>query len=260
LVEKSQADTLRDHLNLKLDQKFDFSQTSNVTADIKSFCDVNKKRQWTEPSIRASYTRLLTQIAKNRGITLEHLGKKTKRPKFNKRLQSTITAKPVGTLEQTTGEPSQQTQKIMLDKDGKPIAEVRHWENFDAEGVSATLNAFYLLIRVTYPELEALTPDEKTSLGRMWLPAFQRYLTENWAYIGIPFLATMGIMLPKVAEARKKNKAKKEETPTNKKAKEEQKERKERKIICPDCKAEFNSFVTLRDHKRICPKKPKIVK
>jgi len=260
LVDKSQADTLRDHLNLKLDQKFDFSQTSNVTADIKSFIETNKKREWTEPSVRASYNRLLQQLAKNRNITLEHLGKKTKRPKFNKRLQSTITAKPVGTIEQTTGEPAQ-PQKIMVDKDGKPVQQiVRQWENFDAEGVSATLNAFYLLIRVTYPELEALTPDEKTSLGRMWLPAFQRYLTENWAYIGIPFLATMGIMLPKIADARKKNKAKKEDTPENKKAAEEQKEKKSRKIICPDCKAEFNSFVTLRDHKRICPKKPKIVK
>ena len=31
-------------------------------------------------------------------------------------------------------------------------------------------------------------------------------MTENWAIIGIPFLATLGIFIPKIVEARKKKK------------------------------------------------------
>jgi len=67
------------------------------------------------------------------------------------------------------------------------------------------------------------------------------------------------MMLPKIAAARKSHKAKKEapKTPEDEKALKEQKERKERKIICPDCNQTFNSFVSLRDHKRVCSKKPK---
>jgi len=261
MVEKSQADTLRDHLNLKLDQKFDFSQTSNVTADIKSFCEANSSRKWTEPSVRASYNRLLQQLAKNRNITLEHLGKKTKRPKFNKKLQAAITPKPVGKLDSQQTEQAQTTQAPpRMGADGKPIQQIANWENFDSEGVAATFNALFLSIRIAYPELEALTKEEKDSLGKMWLPAFQRYLTENWAYIGIPLIATFGMMTPKIAAARKLHKKNKEiaqVTPETIKATAEQKDRKERKIVCPDCRTEFNSFVALRDHKRVCPKKPK---
>jgi len=226
LVEKSQADTLRDHLNLKLDQKFDFSQSSNVTADIKSFNEQNKSRNWTEPSVRASYNRLLQQLAKNRGVTLEHLGKKTKRPKFNKKLQAAITPKPVGDIG-TTGKPTE--GQAQAPQAGQVAAPPSQWINFDSEGVAATFNAFYLMLRITYPELEALSPEEKQSLGKMWLPAFQKYLTENWAFIGVPLIATIGMMLPKIAEARKKKKSREgvETKPENVKDAKEQKERKE---------------------------------
>jgi len=268
LKEKSQADLLRDRINLQLDQKFDFSQSSNVTADIQSFCKANESRNWNVTSVRPSYNRILAQCAKNKKITLEHLGKKTKAPKFNKRLQSTITAKPVGkTIEGTApAQPTQGAQTIL--PTGQPA---QQFVNFDSEGVAATFNALFISIRIAYPELEALTKEEKDSLGKMWLPAFQRYLTENWAFIGIPFIATLGIMLPKVAEARKKHKANKEEASTTSETKGAQAETEERKkqkqkqqsdieqsgIRCRYCNELFKNFVDLKDHTQVCPQRKK---
>lgn len=255
---KSQADLLRDHINLKLDQNFDYSQSSNVSADLKSFLEKNKDKKYNFKAVRPSHSRILNQCLKNRDIDPKSIGRKTKKLRFNTDLASKITPKPVeGKVDSTTAEKKPPTY---YDKDGKPIAVAQapiRYEHFDAKGVSASLNAFYLMMRVAYPELELLSEDEKNSLGNMWLPAFQRYLTENWAYIGIPLLATFGIMLPKIAEARKKNKAKKEETPETQKASREEQERKSDVKKCEWCKNQFTKWEDLKVHKRTCNKKPK---
>lgn len=260
---KSQADLLRDWINLKLDQKYDYSSSSNITADIKSFC-LQKKQN--EKSVRPSYNRILNQCLKNRNISLDTLGRKTRKPKFNKSLQAKIEPSPVGEIAATvTDDKGKKTVATVqyYDKDGKPITTkpVHEWENFDSEGVGATLNAFYIMVRVAYPELELLTNEEKQSLGKMWLPAFQRYLSENWAYIGIPFLATMGMMLPKIAAARRAHKEAKgvETKPDNKKAATEERKRKEVKdeIVCEWCHKKENSWMDLKYHKRTCKQKPK---
>ena len=57
--------------------------------------------------------------------------------------------------------------------------------------------------------LDDLTKEEKKALGGMWIPAFRRYLTEKWVIFGIPLSATLGIIMPKIANARKEAKSKK---------------------------------------------------
>lgn len=282
--EKSLSDLLRDHINEKIDAKYDYKQRSSITADIKSFCEKNPTRKFDENKIRASHYKILNQCLKNKGIDPKTLGRGMKRPKFNKGLASKISAKPVDTSAPMKGKGEKgeaalvkkKIKRIVYDKDGKAIGEAEvesfvtaegtriyhDWEHFDEAGVSASINAFYVMIRVTYPELEALTEEEKKSLGKMWLPAFKRYLSENWAYIGIPFLATMGMVLPKVAAARRK---KKESTPETKKKKDDtdkaskdEKERHEEKKNCPWCKKDFDTWQDLKNHKRTCNKKPKM--
>lgn len=278
--QKSLSDLLRDHINEKIDGKYDYKQRSSITADIKSFCEKHPTRKFDESKIRASHYKILNQCLKNKGIDPKQMGRLKQRPKFNKGLASKISAKPADTSAamQGKGEKGEaalvkkKVKRIVYDKDGKAIGEAEvesfvtkdgtriyhDWEHFDEAGVSATLNAFYVMIRVTYPELESLTDEEKKSLGKMWLPAFKRYLSENWAYIGVPFLATMGMMLPKVAAARR---LKKGETPKDKateKASKEEKERHEDKKECTWCKKGFDSWQDLKNHKRTCNKKPKL--
>jgi len=44
----------------------------------------------------------------------------------------------------------------------------------------------------------------------MWLPAFRTYLTENWVYIGLPLISTIGIFTKHIKEARDKKKKRRE--------------------------------------------------
>jgi len=278
--EKSLSDLLRDHINEKIDGGIDYKQKSTITADIKSFCQKHPTRKFEESKVRPSHYKILNECLKNKGIDPKSLGRLKQRPKFNKGLASKISAKPTDTsaaMQQKGGAGQaalvkKKIKRIVYDKDGKPIGEAEvesfvsqdgtriyhDWEHFDEAGVSATLNAFYVMIRVTYPELESLSDEEKKSLGKMWLPAFKRYLSENWAYIGIPFIATIGMMLPKVAAARRLKKGEKPAEKDSEKASKDEKDRHEEKIECPWCKKISDTWGDLKVHKRTCNKKPKM--
>lgn len=58
------------------------------------------------------------------------------------------------------------------------------------------------------PESDLLSDEEKTSLGRMWTPIFQRYFTEDYQVIGVAVIGTAGILIPKLAKGRKIKKEK----------------------------------------------------
>lgn len=203
----SLADLLRNHINSKLQKNFDYSLATNRKQDILDFIEANKatlnKEQLNIKTIRPSHNTALDECLKNKGIDPQSIGRKTKKPKFMGDLQATITPEPqAGTVDQTQKQkPTGATtdQAGVQEVPAQPII-------FDEKAVSATLNAFFLMFKMGYPDLELLTNDEKESLGKVWLPAFNKYMTENWAIIGIPFLATLGIFIPKIVEARKKKK------------------------------------------------------
>lgn len=263
---KTQSDLLREHIGLKLDQKYDYSLASNCSADISSFVEKNPDRKFNTKQVRPNHYKILNQVLKERGIDPKAIGRKTKTLKFNSDLNANITPNPVQGKVENKNQPDSEQKKIKLDKDGKPITETNaappphNYEHFDAEGVGATFQAFLMMFRIALPEMEGLTPEEKQTLGRMWLPAFQRYLTENWAYIGVPFMGTMGMLLPKIVEARKKhkeNEKNKERNQLTEKANLEEKERNENLgFPCPYCKKKFTE-VALQHHKPNCTEKPR---
>lgn len=242
----SQADNLRNHINAKLDAKFDFSLSSNRTKSMQEFLDeINKGKQEKDQikikTIRPSYNKLLQECLKNRGIEANSIGLKTKAPKFNIDLNAEIHPDPQsGKLD--TDQSS--VAGIATSKDGKPITKVDQpiqYNNFDAEGVGATFQALAATLKTAYPDLELLTEREKDSLGKMWLPVFNLYLTDRWAIIGVPTLATIGIFLPKVLKARKTKIAKQKEleikdgeTPDKEKVIKKVDESKDEKKYSPD--------------------------
>lgn len=116
---------------------------------------------------------------------------------------------------------------------------------FNEEDVAACCNAFWLMFKANYPDLELLTESEKASLGRLWLPFFKKYLSENWKIIGIPFFATTGLLLPKLAKARKIKSEKKEKEKTKDKV---------GKLTCKYCDQIFSSS-ELKKHEESCTKK-----
>lgn len=82
-------------------------------------------------------------------------------------------------------------------------------EHIDAAAVAAAFEGLWVLLKLWLP-LDSLTKEEKEILGNMWLPAFRKYLTENWTYIGFPLISTIGIFTKHIKEARDKKKKREE--------------------------------------------------
>jgi hypothetical protein len=93
----SLADLLRNHVNQKLTENFDYSLATNRKQDIQLFLDQNKNnldKKATTGTIRPSHSRALEECLKNKGIDPKVLGKKTHAPKFSGDLNPTITPMP----------------------------------------------------------------------------------------------------------------------------------------------------------------------
>ncbi len=98
-------------------------------------------------------------------------------------------------------------------------------EHIDPIAVESTFEGLWTILKLKWP-LENLTNEEIQALGRMWLPIFKRYFSENWAYIGLPFLAAIGIFGKHIIKARAKKKKREEKEQTeldeNRKSSEDQ--------------------------------------
>lgn len=208
---KSLADLLRNHIREQLSQNYDYSLKSNRKADIEIFIQKNQtnlNKTQTANSIRPSHDKMLDEQLQNKGIDPASLGRVPKKPKFNSDLKPNITPEPQAGVVDTSpknkpkaGDPIPQGGVVQVVPD-----------TFDVKAVSASINSLYLMLRTVYPDLELLSDEEKDSLGALWKSAFNKYLTDNFAEIIIPLMATFGIFAPKILEARKKKKLKKETT------------------------------------------------
>jgi len=204
---KSLADLLRNHIREQLAQNYDYSLASNRKADIQIFIErnqMNLDKKQTATTMRPSHDRILDEQLKNKGIDPKSLGRVSKKPRFNSDLNPKITPEPqAGVLDSSpkpkAGDPIPQGQGGLV-----PVVP----ETFDTKAVSASINSLYLMLRTVYPDLELLSDEEKDSLGSLWKSAFNKYLTDNFAEIVIPLMATFGIFAPKILEARKKKKLK----------------------------------------------------
>ena len=78
-------------------------------------------------------------------------------------------------------------------------------EYVDPAAVESTFEGLWMILKLKWP-LEDLTREEIQALGRMWLPVFKRYFSENWAYIGLPFFAAIGIFGKHIIKAKAKKK------------------------------------------------------
>ena len=78
-------------------------------------------------------------------------------------------------------------------------------EHIDPVAVESTFEGLWTLLKIKWP-LEKLTKEERESLGRIWLPLFRKYLSENWVYIGLPILAAIGIFGKHIIKARRTKK------------------------------------------------------
>ena len=209
-MESSQADLIRDHITKQIANGVDYKNRSAKRADVQEFIKNHPELKGSEKNISDHFGKILKSIAKENKIPTEQVGIKPRTPKVNQSMISqmsdmdaTIEPRPQAVLvgapqvaqPQISGQPVQEGQKM-------PV-------QYDEKGVSATIDAFYLILRSGFaPESDLLSDEEKTSLGRMWTPIFQRYFTEDYQVIGVAVIGTAGILIPKLAKGRKIKKEK----------------------------------------------------
>jgi len=217
----SLADLLRVHVKKRLDQKFDYSLATNRKQDILDFITENKSKLNESSSqiknVRASMHNILESELKERGLHPESIGLKKNKSKSKLKYNSDMN--PVITPSAQAGENDTTPKKQIQDPNQQGLQIMQ--PAYDEASVSATFSALFLTFRIAVPDIELLTDDEKSALGKMWLPAFNLYMSnEKWAVIGIPIMASLGIFLPKILEGRKKGKIRKSKLEGNLRQKE----------------------------------------
>ena len=126
----------------------------------------------------------------------------------NSDINATIKPEPQGAIIER--HPIDVVNEEILPQRSQPVqiqSQVQN-EHIEPESIEAVFEGIWAGLRLWWP-LDDLTKEEKKALGGMWIPAFRKYLTEKWAIFGIPLSATLGIIMPKIANARKEARAKK---------------------------------------------------
>jgi len=169
----SLADTLRNWINQKLDENYDYSLASNRKMDLANFVSANPKLKTDKIKARPSHDRVLTNLLKLRGIDPRVLGRKVKAPKYyGSDLAAKITPEPQAGAVEPKKETEQKIHAGVSTTAGVTPQVPQMYMNFTEDGVAASFNALFLMFRLDYPDLELLTENEKKALGTMWLPAF----------------------------------------------------------------------------------------
>jgi len=196
------------------DQDIPLKLNSDRTNAFKEICN---KFRWNYDKTRSTIQKAFKQVVKeNKKLNPIDYGIGKKIPRFITDLDAKISPEPQAGAAEPKEKPAEQPSQYPTPQ----------YINFDERGVAASFNAIFLMFRLAYPDLELLTEEEKNSLGKIWLPAFNRYLTEKWAIIGVPFIATVGIFLPKIIKARRLKKTEeKEEKETKEKEQKDSREK-----------------------------------
>jgi len=197
---------LKNWIEKQVKSNYDYSLATNRRLDIENFIKNHNPKYENNlklESVRASHSPILNKVLTAQGINPESLGKRKNKKtglKFNSDMNAQITPSPQAGATDTTKPPTQTQQGL----------QVIQPEIFSKESVSASFSALFLTMKLAFPDLEDLTPDEKISLGELWHGAFNLYISnEKMAVIGIPLIATLGMFIPKIIASRKKTKLRK---------------------------------------------------
>jgi len=212
LEKKSSSELIREHIRKQFEKDYDYEGKYNRRIDRKAIVELlslDKKKGYD--IYNHQFKKVLKQLRKNPS---DYLETRFRRPKFSD-LKATIKAMPQrlepppDPVETIKHEIQNEQPEVVQLKESKQIELVQiKNEHIGPEAVESALEGLWTFIKLKYPMLDGLTKEEKESLARMWLPAFRRYLSEHLAYIGIPLLATIGILTKHIKDARDKQKEK----------------------------------------------------
>lgn len=203
------GDLLRDYIDKLLDDDYDFSYASKRREAMHTFCELHKDKGFKPEIIRTYFRKILTKCLREKGQDPRPTGAGKKGLRFVPDMQAYIQPEPQPEAYSPEKVPEEQEQKPLA---LKPII-----ENISNESIGAFFAGLFFFLKIWYTELEGLTEQEKESLAEMWKPAFQKYLSEKFALIVVPTIATIGMFAPKLYKARKLKKEKETHGPEKRK-------------------------------------------
>ncbi len=232
----SQADTLREWIDAKLDQDTKFySLQSKSKQDRFDFITAHPELNTTEKKVKPSFHKILDERLKMRGINPKDAKVTRKKlPKFNQNnsdMSATIEPQMQGApIQQPQNgddrnnkfapQGQQSPQQTIIGSDGQPMPMGQAYvnPNMTVDSIGALAQGAMAGIKSMLPDLEMLDDEEKKSIGAILLPPLSRISDERIQLYLFPMLGILGIIGPKIARARKTKKEK------NLKKQKEQKE------------------------------------
>jgi len=237
----NQNQQIRDFITNLFDDKYNFSDKKLRSLALTNYC---KKYKLDKKKVASAFYPQLSVILEEKGIMPQSYGlKKTKPPSPNSDIIGKIQPEPVPDDKKPAGQPQLKTDGTGQGQ-GMPPPQGETYI-ITTQHVGAFFAALYLVLKLKWRALEDLTAEEKQALAEMWLPAFQRYMSEKMKLIVLPIIGTIGLLAPKIHRARaidEKEFAKKEN------------EKKVAELTCKFCNKIFPR-AELKTHEESCLQK-----
>lgn len=208
-TEISQADLLREWIEKKFSENYDYSKSSYKKNDRIAFCKQHPELNLTESKVRKHFDKILDEVAKQKGKTPEQIGKKV--PRVNPKMvqaQSDMNATIQGVPQaELIGGPQVQQPQVISGQEQPNQPYVN--PNMSVESVGALVQGGMAGIKAILPDLELLSDEEKLAAGQILLPPMQRIQDERIQLYVLPLLGIFGIIGPKIGKALNKRKERK---------------------------------------------------
>ena len=186
------------------ENKIDLRNSDKRNAAVNEFLEnpQNIKAGWKKAD-RRFFRLSLDKIFRERGISShsknikpitqtaqKQAGSMRMNIKTDEKKVHTTQAKPITTQElQQSGQEAKQQ-----------AAPEQQAAYYTAENVAVIFDTMFNLLHARYPACSKLSPDEKSNIGESWRPIFDKYLADKGGIWIAPILATVPILLVRVAE------------------------------------------------------------
>ena len=225
-TEISQADLLREHIEKRFNENYDYSKSSYKKNDRIAFYEAHPELQMTESKIRKHFDKILDEVARLKGKTPDQIGKKI--PRVNPRMvqaqsdmNATIQGVPQDAQANLVGAPEVVQPQVGPEQQQQQQANQPYINpNMSVESVGALVQGGMAGIKAVLPDLELLSDEEKLAAGQILLPPMQRIQDERIQLYVLPLLGLFGIIGPKIGKAVNKRKERKAREAREKEEKE----------------------------------------
>jgi len=210
----SKSETLRQWINDKLDNQYDYSSVNNRSIDFNEF--LNSHDDFNERQHKPLYHYVLKKELEKRGYNLQNCGlSPTKKQESD--MIAIVTPEPQFSS-MPMSEPNDEDSTVHKPK----LEPIQEPIEISVKTVGFVCKFVFDLAKLRYKMMDNLNDEEQDMLGQIWRPVFQRYLVNDKAMLVIAVFCTLAMLSKKAVESKRrekelqdKSKPKYEETKNN---------------------------------------------